>query len=112
MKYADINDNILSIMINLPQDESKAIAARAKAVRLQQNITQEGLAKRSGVSFGSIKRFEQTGQISLEALLKIAFTLNVLDNFSDLFAPQTNRSGQSLDALIASSKKRKRGSKP
>jgi transcriptional regulator with XRE-family HTH domain len=98
-------------MMILPQEEIKAIAQRARALRLQHKLTQEGLAERSGVSFGSIKRFENTGRISLESLLKIAFTLDALEEFSVLFTPKVNRPGQSLDDLIASSKKRKRGSK-
>lgn len=34
---------------------------------------------------GSLKRFEQTGKISLESLLKIAVVLGASEPFSDLF---------------------------
>ena len=50
---------------------------RRKALK----ITQKDLALKSDVSLGSIKRFEQHGQISLESLLKIAFVLECLDDF-------------------------------
>lgn len=45
------------------------------------------LAQRSNVSLGSYKRFEKkkSGQISLEALLRIAFVLERLDEFEKLF---------------------------
>ena len=46
------------------------IAERAKFRRLEQNLTQEGLALRSGVSLGSIKRFERSGEISLKSLME------------------------------------------
>lgn len=98
-------------MMDLPQEEIKAIAQRAKALRLQFKLSQEKLAERSGVSFGSIKRFENTGKISLESLLKIAFTLNAMREFSNLFPSKATRPGQSLDELIAASQKPKRGVK-
>ena len=43
------------------------------------------LALRSGVSFGSVKRFEQTGDISLLSLTKIAIALQVEDEMDSLF---------------------------
>jgi len=48
------------------------------------------LAKRSGVSLGSIKRFELTGQISLESLLKLAHVLNRLNDFELIFKSLDN----------------------
>jgi transcriptional regulator with XRE-family HTH domain len=44
------------------------------------------LAERSGVSLGSLKRFEQNGQISFENLLKLAQILGQLEAFEHLFA--------------------------
>jgi transcriptional regulator with XRE-family HTH domain len=61
------------------------IAKQARELRLEKNLTQEGLAKRSGVSLASIKRFERLGKISLESLLEIALVLGVLDEFKLLF---------------------------
>lgn len=43
------------------------------------------LAKMSGVSFGSVKRFETTGQISLLSLTKIAMALDMADELRNLF---------------------------
>lgn len=51
-------------------------------------LSQKELAKRSGVSYGSIKRFEQHGEISLRSLLKIADALNALQDFVNLFSTQ------------------------
>ena len=48
-------------------------------------ITQEEFSKKSGVSFGSIKRFENTGEISLFSLIKIAIVLECEDEFLNLF---------------------------
>ena len=58
-----------------------------KIVRLgkRKKITQKQLALRSGVSLGSLKRFEQSGEISLQSLTKIAIALDVENELEDLF---------------------------
>lgn len=66
------------------------LARRHQTIRKQAGLSQAELAERSGVSFGSIKRFEQTGQISLESLLKSALILNRLNDFDFLFKPDEN----------------------
>lgn len=63
----------------------KEVAARHKKYRKNRKISQESLAERSGVSLGSLKRFESTGQISFESLLRLAHFFDVLDHFSTLF---------------------------
>ena len=40
----------------------------------------------SGVSHGSIKRFETTGQISLISLTKIAIALDIAEELRSLFS--------------------------
>jgi transcriptional regulator with XRE-family HTH domain len=63
----------------------KEVAARHKKYRKNRKISQETLAERSGISLGSLKRFESTGQISFESLLKLARFFGLLDHFSTLF---------------------------
>jgi len=63
-------DNILPINLKTPHDVQREIAGRFKARRLALNLTQEGLAARSGVSWSSLKRFERTGLIALDSLLE------------------------------------------
>lgn len=61
------------------------IAEKIKRLRKRKKITQKELAKKSGVSLGSIKRFEQSGEISLQALTKIAIALDVENELESLF---------------------------
>lgn len=68
------------------------LAKREKKRRKSMKITQKDMAQRTGVSLGSIKRFEQTGEISLHSLLKIAFVLDCLDDFDHLFERKFYRS--------------------
>ncbi len=70
-----------------PSDVLEEIAQRHKALRKQAGFTQSQLALRSGVSLGSLKRFETTGQISLESLLKLAEILDRLPDFDLLLNP-------------------------
>lgn len=73
-----------------PVDVLQEIAQRHKVLRKQWGYTQSELARRSGVSLGSLKRFETTGQISLESLLLLADVLNRLNDFDALFRPIEN----------------------
>ena len=62
-----------------------ALAKRIKNIRKRRSISQQELADRSGVSYGSVKRFETIGQISLLALTKIAMALDVADELRGIF---------------------------
>ena len=57
------------------------IAGKAKAKRKYMKLTQQQLADKSGVSLGSLKRFERTGEISLSSSLKLALVLDSLKDF-------------------------------
>ncbi len=80
----------------LPSDILKITAQNVAALRKEQKLTQQDLADKSGVSYGSIKRFERFGQISFESLLKIAEALDRLDEFENLFIPKDNQRIQNL----------------
>ena len=93
-----------------PKENQQTLVERLKQRRLSMNLTQEGLAKRSGVSWGSIKRFEQTSQISLESLLKVALVLECLQDFEKIAEPGVVEVGSlSLDEVLAEIKTRKKG---
>jgi transcriptional regulator with XRE-family HTH domain len=69
----------------LPSDIMTLLSVRIKLVRKKAKYSQSELAMRSGVSLGSIKRFEATGQISLESLLKLAHVLGRVEDFKNIF---------------------------
>ena len=85
------------------------LAGKFRQQRLAMSLTQEGLANRSGVSFGSVKRFERLGQISLESLLKTALVLDLLKDFEAIGHNRSNTEGLSLDEVLADNKNKKRG---
>ena len=67
-----------------PMEVSLELAARLKKIRKKLKLSQANLAERSGVSLGSLKRFENSGKISLESLLKLAHLLGKLKDFENL----------------------------
>ncbi len=78
--------NIMEGLIWETSEElDKKIADRLRLIRKRRSISQQQLAKMSNVSYGSIKRFETTGQISLLSLTKIATALQVADELRNLF---------------------------
>lgn len=81
-----------------PTDMSKALAERHKALRKHLKMSQTEMAERSGVSLGSLKRFEGTGQISLESLLKLAHLMNRLGDFESIF--QTKEDQSNIEKLF------------
>lgn len=68
-----------------PQELNMEIAKRIRKVRRRRKISQQKLSEQSGVSLGSLKRFEQTGEISLLSLSKIAIALGLEREMQNLF---------------------------
>lgn len=103
---------MLSTIFNNPKKTLGSIRDRYKQLRLSIGYTQEALSERSGVSLGSLKRFERAGEISLVGLLKISAVLGCLKDFESLAVKDVTQ-GMSLDQIIASDKTpiRKRGVK-
>ena len=62
------------------------IAERFKKRRKEQKLSRKALSIKSDVSYASIRRFENTGEISLSSLLKLAQAVSCLKDFIELFA--------------------------
>ncbi len=100
----------MSIELKTPPEVREELARRFKTRRLVLNLTQEGLAARAGVSWSSLKRFERTGLISLDALLNLALVLNCLADFDHVCATDSpGLAAKSLDDLLAQTRTRRKG---
>ena len=93
-----------------PVEVAQHMAKAAKARRLRLNLSQQTLSERSGVSLCALIKFEQKAKISLESLLKLALTLDRLNDFVTLFKAESPQDFATLDELI-NQKKRSRGRK-
>ena len=88
MELINIMDNILTIFNDLsktPDTYMLQIAQREKVIRKKEKLSRAELSEKSNVSYGSLKRFEETGNISLASLIKIAIALDCIDEFENLF---------------------------
>ena len=80
-----------------PCEIAKSLADKIKGHRKKLKISQEMLSQKSGVSLGSIKRFETKYEISLQSFIKIAIALDLDNDFEKLFSYQTYTS---IDEII------------
>jgi transcriptional regulator with XRE-family HTH domain len=103
-------DTMISDIFTTPFEAAMLIAQAAKNKRLSLNLSQKSLSEKSGVSFGVIKKFERTGKISLESLLKLALVLGSLTEFTALFKQVLPEEKRTLDEILHN-KRRKRGRK-
>ncbi|MCR5396726.1 MAG: helix-turn-helix domain-containing protein [Lachnospiraceae bacterium] len=68
-----------------PEEINKELAGRFREIRRRRKISQQEISDKSGVSYGSIKRFESTGNISLASLTKLAIALGLENEIKSLF---------------------------
>ena len=78
------------------EELDKNLALRVRKIRKRRKISQQKLTDLSGVSYGSIKRFETSGQISLLALTKIAMELDMADELRNIFSQVPYRNIQEV----------------
>lgn len=67
-----------------------------RARRKEAHLTQMQLSEKSGVSLGSIKRFERTGEIALLSLIRISIALGCQEDFLELFVKKQYQSIQEI----------------
>lgn len=88
------------------------IGVKIKTVRLKQNMSQEELADKSGVSISTIKRMEDGEVKTLESLIRILRTLGKLDIFIPLVEEEQLSPNEYYELTNKANKhKRKRASK-
>ena len=80
-----------------PNDIAHELVEKIKHHRKKLKISQAQLASKSGVSLGSIKRFESRYEISLNSFIKILIALNLEQDLENLF---TQKSYNSIDEVI------------
>ncbi|WP_339367048.1 helix-turn-helix domain-containing protein [Cellvibrio sp. OA-2007] len=96
----------LTHMLYSPAELARSLGQNARQLRLARNLSRKTLAKLSGVSESSIKRFEVSGSITLESLILLAAALDQLAPISALFKPEQPSSIAELKNA-----RRKRGAK-
>ena len=87
----------MSFVWETPEEINLKLAQRLKNIRKRRKLSQQELSEKSNVSYGSIKRFETTGQISLISLTKLCVALDCADEIRKLF---TNVEYSSIEEVL------------
>lgn len=77
--------NTIFLKQKTPNELNKMLAERIVKIRKRRKLSQKKLSAKSGVSLGSLKRFEQTGEISLLSFSKLAIALEIDNELESLF---------------------------
>ncbi len=95
-----------------PSKAQNKLAENVRQRRLNMDLTQEGLSKRSGVPLPTLRKFEQKGVISLEAYLKILMVVGGLEKMLDALTLD-QQSFSSIDEVLEEDTKpiKQRGSR-
>lgn len=90
----------------------KKIVQNIRERRLQMELTQEGLAERSGVPLSTLRKFEQKGSISLESFLKLLSVIGGLEEIVNALKPN-KPNFKSIDEVLETDEEitKKRGRK-
>jgi transcriptional regulator with XRE-family HTH domain len=75
----------MQYILDAPSDIAVKLANRMRSVRKRRKITQKQLATRSNVSYATLRKFEKTGQISLESFIKLCMELGLTGELDSLF---------------------------
>lgn len=89
----------------LPSEVAAEVAGRVRSRRKELKLTQSQMASRAGMSLASYKRFEQTGAIAFESLVRIGFAFNRESDFDALFA---KRAYSSIEEVVNDRQRRNR----
>lgn len=87
----------------------KKLSENVRSRRLNQGLTQQGLADRSGVALPTLRKFEQKGLISLESFLKLLLVVGGLDEVIEMTKPVKSAFSSIDEVLKQEPPIRKRG---
>ena len=90
---------MLSFLPLTPSEMMDTLKTKFRQRRKALGYTQTELSERAGVSLGSLKRFEHSGQIALESLLKLALVLECLGDFDAACCEEEERFGSIKEIL-------------
>lgn len=76
----------MEYLFETPSDVAINLAKRMKSIRRRRKITQKQMAARSNVSYATLRKFEKTGQISLESFIKLSMELGLTNELNNLFS--------------------------
>lgn len=89
---------MLRVILCSSSEIAAHLAARVSRLRLDAGWSQSELASRSGITLSSYRRFEQTGKISLDRLIRVMSALGRSGDWDAVCAPLPPRSIEEVEA--------------
>lgn len=96
--------NSLSRLYSVPE-LCRLVGQRASRLRIDRKLRRADLAAATGISVSTIARFERTGKVAFDVIVKIAITLEAQREFLSLFPPAEFAS---IDDVLAANRRPKR----
>jgi transcriptional regulator with XRE-family HTH domain len=96
------------LALQSPSTICATLGARCRALRLSRNLSQTELARMTGASLSSIRRFEAAGDGAFSLAVRIALALQAAEGLEALFGLPT----QSIAQIEALAQDRQRARKP
>ena len=93
--------NMLDFAFSTSDEITAELGLRLKAVRLSQSLTQADLAERAGISVGTVKSLERTGQSSVASLVRVVQALGLTDQLQSLFVLKVQSIAEMEQAQLA-----------
>jgi len=92
---------MLDFSFSTSDEITSVLGLRLKVVRLSQSLTQAELAERAGVSVGTVKSIERTGQSSVISLVRVVQALGLSDQLQSLFMLKVQSIAEMEQAQLA-----------
>lgn len=92
---------MLDLVFSTIDEITAELGLRLKAVRLSQSLTQADLAEQAGVSVGTVKALEKTGQTSVASLVRVVRALGLTDQLQSLFVLKVQSIAEMEQAQLA-----------
>jgi transcriptional regulator with XRE-family HTH domain len=89
------------------QEIAEELGQRLRAQRLSQNLQQEELANRAGISERALRNLERNGQATLDNFIRVVMALGLAEELGRLFELKP----KSIKAMEAASVRRQRASR-
>ncbi len=87
----------MNFSLKSPEEILLDLSYKFKKLRLTKKWKRSTLSKRSGVPESTLRRFEQTGKVSMETFLKLIHTMGRLDEMEALLNPPSALSINDLE---------------
>jgi transcriptional regulator with XRE-family HTH domain len=101
----------MMLFLESPETICRTVGERVRALRLARNLSQQELARMTGASLSSIRRFESGGQGGFDLVARIAVALQATDGLEPLFLLPQQTIAQTEIAAQAMRRKRARKSR-